>query len=112
MPECKSHLKSILESNHRGRDQAIKIRNMISLYRLEMSDRQIRDVIRELNMEGYPILSTVEPPFGLYWASSETEIEEYLCNLGSRAQAIHQRMAALSKIKAREFLKGQLELFG
>jgi hypothetical protein len=116
MPDLKTNLKYQIKKHHLGKDNAITIRDLISeLLFLKCtqyySSRQIRKTLRELNLEEVPILTSIHPPLGVYWASSESEIEEYLANLGSRARAIHQRMAALSKIKAREFLRGQLEMF-
>jgi hypothetical protein len=62
-------------------------------------------------MEGVPILTSTSPPVGVYFGASSEEVNEYLSNLGARANAIHQRMGAINRIKAREFLKGQIEMF-
>jgi hypothetical protein len=76
-----------------------------------IDERSIRKIIRQLNFEGYQIISTVHPPFGVYFAIDKSEVDEYCANLASRMKAILERMRAVDKIKAREFLKGQMELF-
>ncbi len=117
MPNLKSNLHFHLKKHHLGRDRAVTIRELFGeMFPFEVftpnEDRKIRIAIRELNMENVPILTGVHKPYGIWYASSESEFDEYFANLGSRAKAIHERMAALNKAKAKEFLKGQLSLFG
>lgn len=76
-----------------------------------INEREIRGLIRDLNLEGYPILTTTRPPYGVYYAESQEEINEYLANLGARMKAILERMKAVDRMRAQQFLKGQLELF-
>jgi len=63
-------------------------------------------------MEGIPILTSVHPPYGVFYGVTEGEVNEYLGQLGARMKAILERMSAVSKIKAKEFLRGQMEMFG
>ena len=112
MAPLKENLHYLLKKHHLGRDNAVTIRELqVELLPIRTYDREIRLAIRELNAEGVPIATTVHPPYGVYFAFSEDEINEYLANLGARMKAILQRMADINKIKAREFLRGQLDLF-
>jgi hypothetical protein len=112
MAPLKENIRGQLKKYHLSRDNAITIPNLIrELIPIRTNDREVRDAIRQLNLEGVPILTTIHPPYGVYWASSEEEVNEYLANLGSRMKAILERMSAINRIKANEFLKGQLEMF-
>lgn len=112
MAELKDNIHYLLKKNHLGKDNAITIRDLcLELQPIRTNDREIRQAIRDLNMEGVPILTSVHPPFGAYYAASEDEKQEYVANLGARATAMLDRMRAVDRIKAKEFLKGQLELF-
>jgi hypothetical protein len=112
LADLKSNIKYILKKHHWGKEKAITIRNLcIELLPIRTNDREIRLIIRELNMEGIPILTSIHPPLGVYYGASSEEVNEYLANLGARMKAILDRMAAVNKIKAREFLKGQMEMF-
>jgi hypothetical protein len=112
MAPLKENLKYQLKKHHLGRDRAVVIRDLtLELLPIRTNDRELRAAIRELNGEGVPILTSIHPPYGVYYASSEDEVADYLANLGARAGAIHKRMADLSRIRAREFLRGQMELF-
>lgn len=84
----------------------------VELLPIRANDREIRQAIRDLNGEGIPILTSVHPPYGVFYASMPEEVDDYLSNLGARAGAIHQRMNDISRIKTQAFLKRQLELFG
>jgi hypothetical protein len=112
MNDLKQGLSFHLKKWHLGRINAVTVHDLIiELSPIQANDREIRETIRQLNLDGVPILTSVHSPYGIYFASCENEMDEYLANLGARARAIHERMGALSKIKAREFLRGQLRLF-
>ncbi len=113
MAELKENIHYLLKKHHLGKERAITIRDLaVELLPIRTNDREIRQAIRDLNMEGVPILTSVHPTYGSYYGASSEEVTEYLANLGARARAIHERMGAVDKIKTREFLKGQMELFG
>ena len=113
MTELQFFLLDFIRSAHKGRDRAITVGELVSTSSFgSLGERLIRKMIRDLNFDGYPILTSTHYPFGVYYAISQDEIEEYLCNLGSRMKAILERMKAIDKIKTQSFLKGQLELFG
>ncbi len=113
MAPLKENIKEILKKHHLSKERAITIRELASeLLPIQANDREIRQAIRELNMEGVPILTSINSPhFGVYFGASSEEVNEYLAQLGSRMKAILERMAAVNKIKAREFLKGQMKMF-
>lgn len=112
MAPLKENIKGQLRKYHLSRENAITIPNLIrELQPIRTNDREVRDAIRQLNMEGVPILTTVHPPYGVYYGFNEEEINEYLANLGARMKAILERMGAINRIRAREFLRGQMELF-
>ena len=103
-------LNLFIQFHHKGKDQAITVKDLS--YRFKVSDREIRDCLRILNLNGYPVLTSTGDPYGVYYASNEKEIDEYLANLKSRATSIFRRMAAIDRIKTKDFLSGQLKLFG
>lgn len=112
MSDLKENIRYLLKKHHLGKEKAITIRDLaVELLPIRSNDREIRQAIRDLNMEGVPVLTSIHSPFGVYYGASSEEVGEYLANLGARAAAIHSRMGAISKIKAKEFLKGQMELF-
>ena len=114
--KLKESILSLVRARHSGRENAITVRDIenefLHLFLEAPREREIRRIIRELNFEGHPILTSVHAPYGVYYAETQGEIEEYLCNLGSRMRAILERMKAIDRIKTQNFLKGQLELFG
>jgi transcriptional antiterminator len=111
MDDLKPNLSAYLKTFHRGQDNAITVRHLA--HHFQTSEREIRLTLRQLNMEEVPVLTSIHPPnYGVYWASSEEEVNSYLANLGSRMKALLNRMAAINRIKAKEFLKGQMEMFG
>ena len=113
MPDLKENIRRHLMMNHFGKERAITIRDLtVELMPIRSNDREIRQAIRDLNMEGVPVLTTTRFPFGVYYGASSEEVGEYLANLGARMRAILDRMKAVDKIKTKEFLKGQMELFG
>jgi hypothetical protein len=113
MSELKENIRYLLKKHHFGKDNAITIRDLaVELLPIRTNDREIRQAIRDLNADGILILTSVHPPYGVYFASCKEEVNEYLANLGSRMKAIIDRMSDIDKAKAKEFLKGQMELFG
>jgi capsule polysaccharide export protein KpsC/LpsZ len=115
MPDLKSSILALIRDHHKGKHTAITV-SQVAYESLNttgeiVDDRTIRKIIRELNFDGYPILSTVHYPYGIYYAATQEEINEYLNNLGSRMKAIIERMKAIDRIRAKEFIKGQMELF-
>jgi hypothetical protein len=110
MNDILNDLRLLIQFNHKGKDRAVIIRDLAEQFKI--SEREIRDCLRILNLKGYPIMTSCHLPYGVYWANNEKEIEDYLANLKSRATSIFQRMAAIDKIKTRDFLAGQMKLFG
>jgi len=112
MHNVKFSILEFISQEHHGKVHAITVSEICQRTEFEsVGERMIRKIIRELNFEGHPILTSVHPPYGVYYAESREEIKEYLGNLGSRMKAILERMKAVDRIQAREFVKGQLELF-
>jgi len=116
LADLKTSILELIRSQHKGKNRAITIAQIVWNERILWGDdaaneRTVRKIIRQLNFEGYPILSSVHYPYGVYYAENKIEVDEYCANLGSRMKAILDRMRAIDKIRAREFLKGQMELF-
>jgi hypothetical protein len=114
MPDLKTSILDLVRNNHLGKARAITVAQIVYEFigtETPLDERTIRKIIRQLNFEGYPILSTTRFPYGIYYATDQSEVKEYCQNLASRMKAILDRMRAVDKIGAKEFLKGQLELF-
>jgi hypothetical protein len=112
MAELKENIRGLLKKYHFGKKKALTIRDLaIELLPIRTNDREIRQAIRDLNMEEVPIFTSVHPPYGVYYGASEEERDEYVANLGARATSMLDRMRSVDKIKTMEFLKGQMELF-
>lgn len=110
MADVKSNLLRFIRAHHRGRERAIPIRHIMrELWDLHATDPDIRLALRQLNLEGYPICTCSA---GVYWATDPSDLDCYMANLSSRATKIFERMRAIDKTKTKEFLKGQMELFG
>ena len=69
--------------SHQGRSKAIKGMEMARLLGFR-DDRSIRQVIRELIAEGYPIASSVQKPFGYFIVATRQEAEYYAQSIRSR----------------------------
>ncbi len=111
-PNLKTSLLDLISVFHRGKSRAITVSEICSTSDFEtVNERMIRKMIRELNFDGHPILTSTNGKMGVYYAESREEINEYLANLGARMKALLERMKAVDRIQAMEILKGQLELF-
>ncbi len=112
MINLRSSLLNLIKTEHRGKARAITVDQLATKTLFEsVGERRIRAMIRDLNFEGHPILTTVHPPYGVFFAESQDEVSEYLSNLSARMKAILERMKAVDRMRAKEFLRGQLELF-
>ncbi len=69
--------------SHQGRSKAIKSMEMARLLGFH-NDRSIRQVIRELIAEGYPVASSVQKPFGYFIIENLAEAKQYQEGLRSR----------------------------
>jgi len=109
IPELKHQLICLLRKDHQGQDRAIKIRDLVLYFSsLHTSDREIRDTLRQLNHEGYPVLTSTRNKMGVYWAQSQSEIEEYRSNLISRLTSLKERIEDVENIKLEP---QQMEMF-
>jgi hypothetical protein len=109
MPELKHQLICLLKKDHQGQDRAIKIRDLVDYFRpLHTNDREIRDTLRQLNHEGYPVLTSTNPPYGVYYAQTQDEINEYRANLVSRLTSLKERIEDVEQIRLEP---GQMEMF-
>ncbi len=115
MSDLKSSILALIRDHHKGRAAAITIAQIVYDfidYEVDpLDERTVRKLIRDLNFEGYPILTTVHRPWGVYYATTKAEIDEYCMNLQSRMKSILDRLRAIDRIRAKEFLKVQMELF-
>ena len=57
------------------------------------NDRVIRLAIRELTVDGIPVVSSIVPPMGFYIAETKEEVNKYAANMRSRLieTALHRR---------------------
>lgn len=99
-------LLTYLKTECRGKDHALKVRNLALAFNVD--PRELRDQLRELNLSGEPIVSCSE---GIYIATGPQDIDRYWANLNSRVLKLLERMRAVSKIRTKEFLDKQMELF-
>jgi len=112
MPDIKYHLLHFIRQYHKGKDKAITIRQIIDKLRLwdfKSTDPDIRLALRQLNLKGHPIVTCKS---GVYWATEPADLDAYMANLSSRATKIFERMRAIDRVKAREFMGKQMEMFG
>lgn len=110
MADVKGNLHYYLKKHHKGKDRAITIREIMrELWNLRATDSDIRFALRQLNLEGYPIVTCSS---GVYWATEPADLDRYMANLSSRATKIFERMRAIDKTKAKEFIGKQMEMFG
>jgi len=103
----KDDLFAYLKRHHRGRDLAITVKNLAHVF--ECPEREIREALRELNLEGKPVLTSIHPPYGVFYAWSQDEVDEYRANLVSRLTSLKERIDALDRILLEPI---QMELFG
>lgn len=82
--------------NHQGRSKAIKGSEFARLLGFH-DDRQVRQVIRELIADGYPIASSTEKPAGFFITVCRSEVEAY-------AKTLRKRLIE-DAIRRRDFLR-------
>lgn len=110
MPDLKSQIFYYLKKYHRGKENAITVKNLVNEFRqLKATDYDIRLALRELNLEGKPIVTFIDPPYGACYAIHQDEIDEYRANLVSRLTALKERIEALDQIRLEP---EQMKLFG
>lgn len=100
-------LLALLETR-RGAGQAITARELAA--RVGTSERTVRDLIRELRLQGHLICSTTEAPGGFFVHPSAEERDHYLRHLVSRAREIFAVVAAQQRAAGVEGAR-QLELW-
>jgi hypothetical protein len=66
-------------------------------YLQTVSERQIKQIIRKLREQGYPILASREKPFGYFYASSVEEIKDYEKTFLSQARSEFRTFRAMRK---------------
>jgi hypothetical protein len=100
MPNLNLQIFCYLKKHHAGQAKAITVKNLTNVFReLRVSDREIRQVLRELDMKGEPILTSIREPFGVFYAVTQAEIETYRANLISRLTALKERIQAIEKMR-------------
>jgi len=102
----KDDLFAYLKRHHRGRDMAITVHNLAHVF--DVPEREIREALRDLNLGGKPVLTSVHPPYGVFYAWSQDEIDEYRASLVSRLTSLKERIDALDRISLDPV---QMELF-
>ena len=84
--DLKERVLAILE-RHSGRENAItayELLDIIGLQRTRSNQRKMQLIIRELRREGKPVLATCRIPYGYYYASTWSEVQDCLASLRSR----------------------------
>lgn len=110
MPDLNYTLLNFLRQCHKGKDKAIPIRQIMREFRdMKVTDPDVRVALRQLNHEGYPVCTCSK---GVYYGTEPEDLDRYMANLGSRVTKILERMRDVNRIKAKEFVKGQMEMFG
>jgi len=109
MTDLKTSLLEFLKSNCRGRDRAWPI-DMLAGY-FHADEREVRECLRRLNLEGQPVVTLTRKPYGAYFTSSQDDLDAYWRSLNSRVLKTLERMRAVNKIKTKEFVRDQMELF-
>jgi hypothetical protein len=93
----KQHLLNHLKANCRGRDQAWPVRMLAGF--LHADDREIREALRQLNLEGQPVVTLTSKPYGAYYATEQGQIDAYWLSLNSRVLTLLDRMRAVNRMR-------------
>lgn len=109
MDNLQTQLLNHLKQYCQGKARARTVRDLAIHFRV--TDREIRAMLLGLNLAGYPVATSCHPPMGVYWATEQANLDEYWMNLNSRVLKLLARMRAVNKIKTKEFVQRQLELF-
>jgi len=80
--DLKAYVGNIL-LNHKGKAQAITGQKLAAMVG-HRDDRRVRQVIRELIIDGLPVASSTESPAGYFLVTSHHEAEEYASSIRSR----------------------------
>ena len=92
----KDRILLILESNHIGRQRAIKAKDLAR--KVGEPERAVRAAISEMRKDGRLILSAVQRPYGYFMASNHDEWREFRNgNLRPRALDILETDRAMNK---------------
>lgn len=87
-----------------GRKHARTARDLAR--RIGLSERDVRDRIRELRLAGYPIASSVHAPFGFFFPADREEAAATLSHLVSREAEIREtRKAFEAAVRAKYGVK-------
>jgi hypothetical protein len=65
MTDLQTNLLNHLKDNCRGRDRAWPVRMLAGYFKAD--DREIREALRELNLQGQPIVTLTSKPYGAYY---------------------------------------------
>lgn len=105
-PNVKSELINLLE-RHSGRQRAIlrrEIRNVLNIPNSE--DRQLREVISELRLEGFPILFSTGKPGGYYLPETLGELKEGIAKM--RSYVIDEcKIMRAWRLKGSQYINGE-----
>jgi hypothetical protein len=91
-----SDIFSYLKKNHQGRERAITIGDLTKKFSVfNISGRAIRQLIRNLNEQGYPISTCNE---GVFWSENPQDFRIQIYDLKSRIEEEQKRIKDLEKI--------------
>jgi len=83
-----------------GSSKPIKAR--ILAQRLDVGERTVRHLIRDLIAQGFLIASTMDPPYGYFVPRTERQRRRYRAQLLSRIKKIAWRLSDFDKIAAKK----------
>ena len=117
-PEVLNTVESLLRQ-HEGRSEAItsgEINEYMDMHEGHDTNPVIRDVVRELTFTGrLPVASSNS---GYFVPANEAEVDRYVKDMRSRADAIQARAEQMERaaenegIKRKKFLRRLLSIFG
>ena len=108
--ELRSKLLHYFRLHGTGRCHAITARRLVRWLTDGKGDRAIRLVIRDLITEGYPIASSVHPPYGYYLVETPEEAEDYRVNLRARIREDALRLRDFKRASRSVRIPEQLQL--
>ena len=105
MNQHRKNVLSLLFMQCQGSENAVKSGEITGMTGLP--DREIRDIIRDLRLEGHPIGSS--PARGFWWISDPAELKEFIECMKGRGFSILKTVKKLANVTALE-LAGQLQV--
>lgn len=95
----KENLRYHLKKHHRGQANSVTVRDLArELLPIRTDTIEIREAVKELGLEGVPIVLTLGPPRSVYFAENENEIREWTEAMLGFCEEIWQRKCEIEKM--------------